>query len=96
MSRPAAVKHKRKERKSDMADAIDAIALQLCPPEELEAFNNRKHFYGRKCGRGVVMFPVWGRYRKRARRIARLQRMLPFLRRMPLDVSNTLAEILMA
>lgn len=69
--------------------AIDKLALQICPTEEWDQHMRRvyqvdwlvQHSPG---VRNIKIFPVWKKYRKEALQVATLYQTLPILQHIPL------------
>ncbi len=83
---------RRKADKETWDDTVEQLARELCPIEELEAYQYRQQTLARN-NRQVKVFPVWRKYRYQARKIASIQSSIPFLKRFPLQVSWVLGEI---
>ena len=77
------------------ASEVDRLALELCPAEEVKRYyQNTVHFALLKPGH-VKVFPVWKRYRRQAERIFAVRRLVPLLRKAPLQWSDVAARILL-
>lgn len=96
--------HKRRplRRKQELIawqEAIDELAMKLCPAEEwedhLERLNDLE--WQIQCGavspRNLRIFPIWKKYRSEARQVAALYHAMPWLQRLPLQWARKLGQI---
>ncbi len=84
---------RRKSDKPELELVLDNLSRQLCSPEELSVHLSRQEMIARKGMNRVKLFPVWRRHRWQAQKIARLQEVFPFLKRLPLKVSVFLSDL---
>ena len=80
-----------------LEQTIDEIAMTLCPAEEWEEYEARRHRLsrlGRKSHTAQVkVFPIWWKYRRQAAQIASVRKYVPVLRYFPMPVSSLLGEL---
>lgn len=91
-------------RKSDWAtweNTIEALAMDLCPAEEWQLYQNQlRHVtLSSPCTQArttatIKVFPIWRKYRSKALKVATLQQTIPLLRHLPLSISRLLGDIL--
>ena len=87
----------------DWDSSIELLAMQLCPAEEWQTYEKRMQAQARQFntvkGQGkqstkVRVFPVWRKYRQKAKRVATLYQALPLFKRLPLSVSGFIGDLL--
>jgi hypothetical protein len=89
-------------RKNDIIawQTIDQLAMQLCPPDEWNAYmgqlNDLEWMIQQtpEISANLRVFPVWKKYRSQARQVAALYQAIPLLQRFPLRWTSLLGRIL--
>lgn len=85
--------HRRKTDRADWERQVEALAQQLCSPQEWAAYRARHETLRARYGHDRIrLFPVWRRYREQAQRMARLCRALPILKALPCRVLAVLSR----
>jgi hypothetical protein len=97
-----AKKSRHMRRKTDIEaweNTIESLAMDLCPPNEWQAYQRQLQTVSIKSGARqpaskVKVFPIWKKYRQQALRVATLYQAVPLLRHLPLGVSSFLGDVL--
>lgn len=94
-------RHRPLRRKADIIawQTIDQLAMQLCPPDEWNAYmcqlNDLEGLIQEtpEISANLRVFPIWKKYRNEARQVAALYQAVPLLQRLPLRWTSILGRL---